>query len=146
MVTFLFGISMGEILVVFLVVLLLFGADKIPEFARMLGKGINEFRKAADDIKREFDESSSDLKEDLNEAKHYISEQGREMKEDLKRAGKDVKETFDGSKEDIKNEVRKKTESSKEVLDETARQINGIDDVCKRDEPGKQPDNSGAGK
>lgn len=35
-----------ELLVVFLVVLLLFGANKLPEVGRALGQGIQEFRKA----------------------------------------------------------------------------------------------------
>jgi sec-independent protein translocase protein TatA len=43
----------GEIMVVLLFVLLLFGSNKIPEIARMLGKGLREFRRATDEIKRE---------------------------------------------------------------------------------------------
>ena len=35
-----------EILVIFLVVLLLFGGKKLPEFGRALGEGIREFKKA----------------------------------------------------------------------------------------------------
>lgn len=46
-------ISGQEIFIVLLVVLLLFGAKKIPDIARGLGKGIHEFRKAASEIKDE---------------------------------------------------------------------------------------------
>ncbi len=42
-----------EILLILLVVLLLFGARRIPEIARGLGKGIREFKDATNDIKRE---------------------------------------------------------------------------------------------
>ena len=35
-----------EILVIFLVILLLFGGKKLPEFGRALGEGIREFKKA----------------------------------------------------------------------------------------------------
>jgi sec-independent protein translocase protein TatA len=42
-----------EILLILLVVLLLFGAKRIPEMARGLGKGIREFKDATNDIKRE---------------------------------------------------------------------------------------------
>ena len=59
-------ISGGEIFIVLLFILLFFGADKIPEFTRMMGKGVREFKKATDDIKREFDSSSSGV---LNEIK-----------------------------------------------------------------------------
>jgi sec-independent protein translocase protein TatA len=40
-------------MIIFLVVLLLFGAKKIPELARGVGKGMNEFKKARDDFERE---------------------------------------------------------------------------------------------
>lgn len=52
---FLFGLSMGELFIVIFVALLLFGPKRIPELARGLGKGIREFRKAAEDIKNEID-------------------------------------------------------------------------------------------
>ncbi len=42
-----------EIALIFLVVLLVFGAKRIPEIARGLGKGIREFKDATNDIKRE---------------------------------------------------------------------------------------------
>lgn len=42
-----------ELVLVFLVVLLLFGAKRIPEIARGLGRGIREFKDATDDVKKE---------------------------------------------------------------------------------------------
>ena len=42
-----------EIAVIFVVVLLLFGAKKIPELARGLGKSMGEFNKARDEFERE---------------------------------------------------------------------------------------------
>lgn len=47
------GIGMPEIILIFLVVLLVFGAKRIPEIARGLGKGIREFKDATNDIKSE---------------------------------------------------------------------------------------------
>ena len=44
-----------EILVIGLVVLVLFGAKKIPDFMAGLGKGVREFRKAARDIQDEIE-------------------------------------------------------------------------------------------
>ena len=44
-----------ELLLIFLAVLLIFGAKRIPEIARGLGKGIREFKDATSDIKRELD-------------------------------------------------------------------------------------------
>ena len=47
--------SHWEFLVIFLVILLLFGAKRIPEMARGLGKGIREFRSAVKDVQGEVD-------------------------------------------------------------------------------------------
>jgi sec-independent protein translocase protein TatA len=49
-----------ELLLILLVVLLFFGAKKIPEFAQGLGKGIREFRKAARDVQ---DDIEKDVKQ-----------------------------------------------------------------------------------
>ncbi|MDD3118400.1 MAG: twin-arginine translocase TatA/TatE family subunit [Victivallales bacterium] len=44
------NISMTELMVIFLVILLIFGAKRIPEIARALGRASHEFKKAKDDI------------------------------------------------------------------------------------------------
>ena len=48
-----FNLGTGELLIIFLVILLLFGAKKLPELARGLGKGINEFKDAVETGKKE---------------------------------------------------------------------------------------------
>lgn len=47
------NVGLPELLLIFLAVLLLFGAKRIPEIARGLGKGIREFKDATSDIKKE---------------------------------------------------------------------------------------------
>ena len=49
---------MGEWVVIGIFVLILFGAKKIPEFAKGLGKGIREFKDAVKDVKTEVDDAS----------------------------------------------------------------------------------------
>ncbi|MFO7534873.1 MAG: twin-arginine translocase TatA/TatE family subunit [Kiritimatiellia bacterium] len=44
-----FGLGMSELLVILFIVLLLFGAKKLPDLARSLGKSIGEFKKGRDD-------------------------------------------------------------------------------------------------
>ncbi|MCI0531293.1 MAG: twin-arginine translocase TatA/TatE family subunit [candidate division Zixibacteria bacterium] len=51
------GIGAQEILLIFLAILILFGAKKIPEIAQGLGKGIREFKKAARETKEEFEKT-----------------------------------------------------------------------------------------
>ena len=42
-----------DVLIILLIVLILFGAKKLPDLARGLGQSVNEFRKAREDIDRE---------------------------------------------------------------------------------------------
>lgn len=56
------GISGWELAVILLAVLLLFGPGRIPEFARMLGKGMRAFR----NIKFEVDKQVRDIERDVN--------------------------------------------------------------------------------
>ena len=48
-----------ELLIIFIVILLLFGGKKLPEFGRALGEGIKEFKKAL----RDHSDSGEDKKE-----------------------------------------------------------------------------------
>ena len=45
-----FGLGMGEAIMIFLVVLLLFGAKRLPEIGTSLGKGIREFKSSVREI------------------------------------------------------------------------------------------------
>ena len=47
------NVGMSELLLIFLVTLLVFGAKRIPEIARGLGQGLREFRSATQELKRE---------------------------------------------------------------------------------------------
>ncbi len=44
------GLSGTELIIVLVAILVLFGAKRIPEFAKGLGKGINEFKKASREV------------------------------------------------------------------------------------------------
>lgn len=51
-----------EILVIGLIILILFGAKRIPEFMQGLGKGVREFKKAARDIQEEIEKPEDSKK------------------------------------------------------------------------------------
>ncbi len=75
-------ISGGEIFFILLIVVMLFGADKIPEVARGLGKGIKEVRNAANDIKNEINNSAGNNKE-VGQLKKEL-EKGKEELDKIK--------------------------------------------------------------
>ncbi len=66
-------ISGQEIFIVLIVALILFGAKKLPDIAKGLGKGMREFRKATDDIKREFNESTKDVQDDIKDISDSVN-------------------------------------------------------------------------
>lgn len=82
--TFFLFISGQEIFIIMIIVVMLFGADKIPEIARGLGKGIRQVKDATNDIKKEINESAKkqgldtnltkDLKKEINDVKKDIDD------------------------------------------------------------------------
>jgi sec-independent protein translocase protein TatA len=81
-------ISGQEILLVLALVLLFFGAKALPDIARTLGKGVNEFRKATDDIKREFNNSTSDIKKNVNDFSDSVKKESEKLKNDFNESTK----------------------------------------------------------
>ena len=57
---FIGGLGGTELIIIMAVILLLFGAKRIPELARGLGRGIREFKDASSEIKREIESAGSD--------------------------------------------------------------------------------------
>ncbi len=77
-------ISGGEIAFIVFIVIMVFGADKVPDIARGLGKGMRTLRNATDDIKNEITKSAEkqgfdtditkDMKKEIEDAKRNIEE------------------------------------------------------------------------
>jgi sec-independent protein translocase protein TatA len=55
-----FALGWGEIVLILVVVLLLFGAKKLPELAKGLGQGIKEFKKATRDVQDDLQRAIED--------------------------------------------------------------------------------------
>ena len=53
-----------ELIIIFVVILLLFGAKKLPELARGVGKSLGEFKKAKTDFEREISLGESDSRKE----------------------------------------------------------------------------------
>jgi len=50
-----FGLGMGEVVIILVLALILLGPQKLPDAAKQLGKGLREFRKATEDLKSQFE-------------------------------------------------------------------------------------------
>jgi sec-independent protein translocase protein TatA len=83
-----FGIGPPELIVIFLIILILFGAKRLPELARSLGRSINEFKNATTNIKSELD-----LNDDQASSNHQSEEDEKknaEKKESSKKDSSDL--------------------------------------------------------
>jgi sec-independent protein translocase protein TatA len=83
-------ISGPEILFVGLIVLLVFGADKIHEISKGLGKGIRQVKDATDDIKSEIQKSvkkqgidTDSIKKEIDDVKEKMDDLGGSIKRNL---------------------------------------------------------------
>ncbi len=59
------GLSGGELVMVLAAVLILFGAKRIPEFAKGLGQGIKEFKKASSGLTNDFHNAINDKDKEI---------------------------------------------------------------------------------
>jgi len=88
-------ISGGEIFVILVIVLMLFGADKIPSIARELGKGMRQIKDATSDIKREINATAekqgidtsiaTDIKKEIKTVRENIKDNIDEVTGPIKR-------------------------------------------------------------
>ena len=77
-------ISGGEIFIILVIVVMLFGADKIPELARGLGKGMQQLKNATNEVKKEITETAKkqgvdtsftrDVKNEVNKIKDKVKD------------------------------------------------------------------------
>jgi TatA/E family protein of Tat protein translocase len=67
------SIGMPELILIFVVALLVFGPRKLPEIGKSLGKGLAEFKKASEDLKRT-------IEQEIEEGKNQVSSVQAEVK------------------------------------------------------------------
>ena len=70
-----FGLGMQELIIILIIALLVFGANKLPEIGRGLGRGIREFRKASSEI-------SGPLEEEEPAKPPAVAEKNQESSQD----------------------------------------------------------------
>jgi sec-independent protein translocase protein TatA len=62
-----FGLGYQELLIILVIVLILFGANRLPQLARSLGSSVKEFKRGVDEVKGE-DTSAAAKKEEEKKA------------------------------------------------------------------------------
>ena len=87
------SLGFGEMLMIFVIALLVFGPKKLPELGKSLGKGIREFKKATEDLKSNWDEHIKDISEPLNDARKELHGMGQNIKSQVYEHLESVTET-----------------------------------------------------
>jgi sec-independent protein translocase protein TatA len=68
------SIGMPELVLIFVVALLVFGPKKLPELGKSLGRGLAEFKKASDDLKRTIEDEIEQGKQEAAEVKKHVAD------------------------------------------------------------------------
>jgi TatA/E family protein of Tat protein translocase len=122
------SIGFPELLLIFIVVLLVFGPKKLPEFAKLLGKAVREFRATVDEAKSAIEDEIykegmadhlKDISRDVQEALNITGEVRRDVKDALDVKGrvesefKDALDIYGGSEEKPAGKSEEKDEEKK---------------------------------
>lgn len=105
-----FGIGGSELFLIVVIAVMLFGADKIPEVARGLGKGIQQLKSATDDIKGEIQKTAVENGFDQNALTGGLSEEVNKVKENFAKImenSNDPSFGLDKIKDDLGSEITK---------------------------------------
>lgn len=122
------SIGFPELLLIFIVVLLVFGPKKLPEFAKLLGKTVREFRSTVDQAKAAIEdeiykEGMSDsikgISQDVKEALNIGGDLGKDVRDALDISGgirrelKDAMDIYGGVADPAVGEQEKKDDEKK---------------------------------
>lgn len=115
----------GEMFLIVLVIIMLFGADKLPDLVKGLGKGMREINDAKNQIQNEIQKSTSGIREEIEKHKTEILKSTEGFKEDLvkdtteiqseiEKAGLSVKRQVGGVIDSISEEAKIVVDASEE--------------------------------
>lgn len=115
-------ISGQEIFVIMIVVLLLFGADKLPEFAKAVGKGMRDFKKASDDIRREIETSTRDIRNEFNDIQNSVRQEVNDISDNIQKNISDttgsIKADFQEAADDFQKNVNDMNQTAESMASE----------------------------
>ncbi len=67
------SIGMPELVLIFIVALLVFGPKKLPEIGKSIGKGLAEFKRASDDLKRTIEQEIEQGKQEVASVREHVA-------------------------------------------------------------------------
>jgi sec-independent protein translocase protein TatA len=73
------NLGFPELIVIFVVALVIFGPRKLPELGRSLGKGLSEFKRASNELKRTWEDEVDAMKHEVDVQKEELNQIGTDL-------------------------------------------------------------------
>lgn len=127
-----FGIGAGELLIILIAGLIIFGPGKLPEVGRAIGKGLREFRKAQAAFSATLDEVSAEPKKDSADEKKVPLEKKSAENVSIEKTAVNVDDVINMAKDNpfAKENVNEKISNGNDT-------VNVNSNVSKRVEPSR---------
>ena len=120
-------ISGGEIFMIFLVILLLFGSKGIPDAVRTIGKILREFQKATGDIKREFENSPvSGIRQEFEGLKKSVEENVQKISTEVDSAVGNIENEAGKIADNTNQGLNQLENNANELADNTNKALNHV--------------------
>jgi len=114
-----FGISGGEFITIIVIILMLFGSDKIPDIARTAGKIMRQLKHATNDIKSEIQKSAEANGIDTQSLTGGLSDEIQKVKQDFTQITKPLQNPSLG----LDDEIEKTKEDIEQITGPIKRQF-----------------------
>ena len=122
-------IGIGELVVVFLIALVVIGPDKLPEYAKQLGKALSELRKSTaglnDEIKKDVIVPLNEAAKPLKDAVEPVNDSVSQIKSDMNKVSKTLNDPASAAKEAVMSELKRDESGNSEKGMET--EIDGVE-------------------
>jgi sec-independent protein translocase protein TatA len=105
-----------EIFVIIIVALLLFGAEKLPDIAKTIGRGMRDFKKATDEIRRELENSTQDIRRDAKEVSESIKNDVSDFRNNIEKEANEVTDSIRNNKNNIRSGVQQEVKDLSDVI------------------------------
>ena len=137
-----FDIGMQELIVVFIVILLVFGPKRAPELGRAVGKALAELKKSFQDVKKQVETEFKESTSDIQEARKSFEDLRKKVEEGVKETVginalqqpvKDIIEETDEAEEEEKEE-----EEGEEEVEEEGEEAEEKEEEVKKEEQAKE--------
>jgi sec-independent protein translocase protein TatA len=87
-----FGLGIGEVLIILVIAFLLFGPKQLPEVARQVGKAVKGFKETAEDLRKSVEPELNMIQQEVKMVEQDFQASMKEAEEEINAAGKETEQ------------------------------------------------------